>query len=111
MFREKGVLAVCTLIGLLFVIYGSIKAFPYLKGPVVIISQPKEGSHVGTSTFLLTGKAIRNKELYLSGKSVSIDTEGNFSQVFVSYAPYTILTVEAVDRHNKRSFQTLTVVP
>lgn len=111
MLREKGVVAVCALIGLLFVVYAGAKAFPYLKGPDVKISFPKEGGHIGSATFLLSGKAIRTKELYLSGKSVRIDTEGNFSEMFVSYAPYTILTVEAVDMHGKREFQTLTVSP
>jgi bacillopeptidase F len=111
MLKEKGLLALGILITVLFVIYGMFKAFPYVKGPEVIITSPRDGDHVGTSTFKLTGKAIRARELYLSGKSVTVDLEGNFSETFVSYAPYTILTIEAVDRHNKRSLQTLTVTP
>ena len=111
MFKEKGLLIVGGGLLVLFVIYAMTKAFPYVKGPEVTIMTPKNGERVGTSTFLLSGKAVRVKELYLSGKSVPIDPEGNFSETFVSYSPYTILVVEAVDRHNKRSLQTLTVTP
>lgn len=111
MFKEKGLIFVSIVLALLFVGYGILKALPYLRGPEVIILSPKNGDHVGTSTFVISGKALRVKELYLSGKEVSIDPLGNFNETFVSYTPYTILTVEAVDRHNKRSLQTLTVVP
>lgn len=111
MFKEKGVLFATGLIGLLFIMYAGIKSYPYLRGPSLTVYEPIEGSHVGTSTFLLRGRALRAKELYLSGKKVTIDTEGNFSELFVSYSPYTILTIEAVDRHGKRAQQILTVIP
>ncbi len=111
MLKEKGLFTVGISIAILFVVYGVFKALPYLSGPEVIITSPKDGDHVGTTTFVMTGKAIRARELYLSGKSVTVDPEGNFKETFVSYTPYTILTIEAVDRHNKRSLQTLTVTP
>jgi hypothetical protein len=111
MFKDKGLLIVGGGLLVLFVMYAMTKAFPYLKGPEVTVLTPKDGASVGTSTFLITGKALRVKELYLSGKSITIDPDGNFSETFVSYSPYTILVVEAVDRHNKRSLQTLTVTP
>ncbi len=111
MIKEKGILTLGILIAVFFVVYGTFKALPYFKGPEVVITSPHDGDHVGTSTFKLSGKAVRARELYLSGKSVTVDPEGNFSETFVSYAPYTILTIEAVDRHNKRSLQTLTVTP
>ncbi len=111
MFKEKGLLILGGCLLLLFVGYAITKSFPYVRGPEVIIYSPKNGDKVGTTTFMLTGKAVRVRELYLSGKSVTIDPEGRFSETFVSYSPYTILVIEAVDRHNKRSLQTLTVTP
>jgi hypothetical protein len=111
MFKEKWLLIVGGGLLFLFAVYAITKSLPYVRGPKVIVLTPKNETSVGTSTFLLTGKALRVKELYLSGKSVNIDPEGNFSETFVSYSPYTILVVEAVDRHNKRSLQTLTVTP
>lgn len=111
MFKEKGLLIVGGSLLLLFVSYAILKSLPYMRGPEVTVLTPKDGAKVGTSTFLLSGKAVRVKELYLSGKSVTISPEGDFSETFVSYSPYTILVIEAVDRHNKRSLQTLTVTP
>ncbi len=111
MFKEKGILAIGIIISLLFVGYGILKSLPYLEGPKVTIYSPKAGDHVGSSTFILSGQALRTKELYLSGKSVSIDTDGKFSETFVSRTPYTILTIEAVDKHKKRALQTLIVTP
>jgi hypothetical protein len=111
MLKEKGSLILGILVALLFTVYGIFKALPYLEGPEVTLYTPKNGDHVGTTTFILSGKALRTKELYLSGRSVNIDQEGNFSELFVSYSPYTILTIEAIDKHKKRQLQTLIVTP
>lgn len=111
MLKEKSVIIASITLAVLFVLYGVKEALPYLTGPEITITSPEDGSHVGTSTFVVSGSVKRAREVYLSGRAITIDQEGNFKETLVSYSPYTILTVEAVDRHGKRLLKTLTLTP
>lgn len=106
------ILPVSTIVFLIIIlIYGVYRAYPLLAGPVITVYSPHNGDAVGTTTFQVTGKAERAKEIRLQGRPITINTEGVFNETLVSHSPYTILVLEAVDAYGKTTQQVVRVVP
>ena len=91
--------------------YGIFRAYPLLAGPQVEIYSPSDNDIVSSTTFEISGKVKRVKEISVQGRLIPIDTEGNFREVLVAYAPYTILTVTATDFYGATIQKTLRVIP
>lgn len=91
--------------------YGVFRIYPFLMGPVITIYYPKDGEEVGTSTFQISGKVERAKEIKLQGRPITINTEGLFTETLVTHSPYTILVIEAVDTYGKKVQTILQVRP
>ena len=109
--RETLIRWVLITIVILFTIYGTIKALPFLLGPSLIVLNPHNSDSVASTTFTVSGRVLRAKEITLQGKPITVDTSGYFNEVLVSYAPYTILTVEATDKYGKKVTKRITVSP
>ena len=91
--------------------YGLFRIYPFLMGPVITIYSPVDGEEVSSSTFQVSGKVERAKEIRLQGRLISINTEGLFTETLVTHSPYTILVLEAVDTYGKKVQKTLQVRP
>ena len=91
--------------------YGAFRIYPLLSGVQVIIYTPKDFEEVSTSTFVISGKALRANEIEIQGRPILIDKNGNFSETLVSLYPYTIITVEATDKYGGKVSKILKVIP
>ena len=96
---------------LIALIYGGFRSYPLLAGPSITIYLPNDGDIVSSSTFLVSGRVLRTKEITLQGRPIKIDTEGNFREILVSHAPYTILVLVAKDQYGATITKTLRVIP
>lgn len=92
-------------------LYGIWRAYPLIAGPHVTITSPKDGEVVSTSTFTILGRVSRVKNIEIQGRPIPIDKDGNFTEILVAQAPYTIITVKATDFYDKTIVKTLHVVP
>ena len=98
--RILGVLAAVIVIA-----YSAYAAYPYLRGPILVVNQPSFGT-----TTTITGHTIRVSALAVDGLPVPLDEEGSFT-VERAYPPgYTVVTVRAVDRFGRSIERTLTFV-
>ena len=91
--------------------YGCWRAYPLLAGPHITINTPKEGGVVSSSTFQISGRVSRVKNIEIQGRPIPIDKEGNFSEILVAQAPYTIITLYATDFYDKAITKVLHVTP
>ncbi len=91
--------------------YGLFRVYPIFMGPIITINSPQDGEKVPSTTFILSGKVLRAKEIKLQGRPISIDIDGNFTETLVTHAPYTILVLEATDAYGKKIQKTLRVIP
>ena len=101
-------------IGLLFIIalvYGGFRAYPLVAGPSITIYNLKDGDGVASTTFEISGRALRARKITLQGRPITIDTEGKFSQILVASFPYTILVLSATDSYGATITKTLRVIP
>lgn len=93
------------------VAYGCWRAYPLIAGPHISINTPQNGEIVSSSTFQISGRVSRVKNISIQGRSIPIDKEGNFNEILVAQAPYTIITLTATDFYDKTITKTLNVVP
>jgi hypothetical protein len=89
-FRKKIEMILIGIFLIVAIVYGFIKAYPLMRGPVVDIYYPHDGDSVASSTFEVSGKVSRVKEITIQGRPVPIDTEGQFHELLVALPPYTV---------------------
>ena len=104
--RYALILLVCVVVG-----YGLFRVYPIFMGPVITLYTPKNGDRVASSTFLVSGKVERAKEIKVQGRPISINTEGLFNETLAVHAPYTILVIEASDAYGKKIRKVLQISP
>jgi hypothetical protein len=101
-------------IGILIMVsflYGGFKVYPLLAGPMITIYNPHDGDTVASTTFELSGQAIRAKEITVQGRPIPIGTDGHFAEILIAQAPYTILVITATDFYGATTTKTLRVIP
>lgn len=109
--REQIKVILFTTLFVVALAYGLSRAYPLLAGAKIIVNYPNDGDIVASTTFEISGKVTRAKEIKIQGKPVTIDTEGNFSEALVASEPYTIIVLEATDKYNGKIVKTLRVIP
>lgn len=96
---------------LISLLYGGYRAYPLIIGPRITIYNPQDGDTVASTTFELSGKVSRVKEITVQGRLIPIGTDGHFTEILVADAPYTILVISATDFYGAKVTKTLRVIP
>lgn len=91
--------------------YGGFRAYPLIKGPEITLYSPNDGDIVASTTFEVSGKVSKVKEITLQGRPIPIDQEGYFKEVLVASYPYTILVLTATDSYGSTITKTVSVTP
>ena len=92
-------------------LYGGFRVYPLLAGPSITIYNPRDGDSVASTTFELSGRALRVREITVQGRAIPIGTDGHFTETLTAQTPYTILVISAIDFYGKAVTKTLRVKP
>ncbi len=79
-------------------VYSYLQFKEYLRGPVLTIEEPQNGSMSTTSLVLLRGSARNVSFLTLSGRQIFTNEQGSFKESLLLQNGYNIMTLEAKDR-------------
>ena len=109
--RKKVELYLITALIIISLMYAGFRAYPLITGPEIMIYNPHDGDIVASTTFELSGKVNRVKEITVQGRLIPIGTDGHFTEILVADAPYTILTVTATDFYGATVTKTIRVIP
>lgn len=102
------VMVMVTVIGL--GIYAYRQSYEYLRGPVIAITEPKNGSAAATSRMILSGTARNVSFLTLNGRQIFTDERGRFRELLLLHDGYNIMTLEAKDRFGHAETKQLELV-
>lgn len=91
--------------------YGGFRAYPLILGPEITIYSPQEGDIVASSSFEVSGKVSKVREITLQGRPIPIDIDGHFKELLVASPPYTILVLTATDFYGNSITKTVSVIP
>lgn len=79
-------------------IYAYLQSREYLRGPIIAIGEPINGSLSTTSLVTLKGSAHTVSFLTLNGRQIFTDEQGRFKESLLLQDGYNILLLEAKDR-------------
>ncbi len=103
-------LALFALGALLIGLYAYEQSREYLKGPQIVILEPKNGVTVTESLIVVSGNAQNVAYITLNGDSIFVDSKGNFRQKLLLLSGYNILTINAKDKFGRKVEKTLELV-
>lgn len=109
--RKKIEIYSITLLIILVGIYGCFLAYPLIVGPRITIYSPNDNDTVPGTTFEISGKVSRIKEITIQGRPIPVDEDGYFREILVSSLPYTEIVITATDSYGKSIVKTLRVIP
>ncbi len=96
---------------LISLVYAGFRAYPLIIGPTITIYNPQDGDTVASTTFELSGKVSKVKEITVQGRLIPIGTDGHFTEILIAEAPYTILVISATDFYGAIVTKTIRVIP
>ncbi|MEK7169698.1 MAG: hypothetical protein AAB767_00230 [Patescibacteria group bacterium] len=91
-------IAVFSLVVVGLIVYAYFQSREYLRGPVLTIDEPQNGSFSTTSLVTLVGHARNISFLTLNGKQVFTDEQGRLRESLLLQNGYNIMTLEGKDR-------------
>lgn len=93
----------------LILIYFIFRLNGYIVGPKIIIYTPAPYTIINDDTFIIQGNVKNAKNIYINGREINITENGDFAERLITKAPYTLITIEAVDRYEKRILKTMSI--
>ncbi len=97
-------------LGIAIVCYAIFAARDYIRGPMIVISEPTNNSMVSSSTVHVRGQAIRVKSLSMNDRDITMDEQGNFTEILLIYPGHNIISFRAQDKFKHQTLQTLTII-
>lgn len=108
--NNKPVFVVGALCALFILAYAFFVALPYLMGPSLFVSSPKEGSTLTDPLVIIEGSTRRVSYLSINGMDMPMEPDGSFSIVRALPPGYTVVVVRAKDRFNREVVKTVPFV-
>lgn len=89
------------LVVLLVIGYSGLKLKNLFSGPQIIIASPSDGSTIPKNFVNVKGKAERISQLYMNGKKIFTDEQGNFNEPYLLASGYNLLEIVAKDQFGR----------
>lgn len=77
--------------------YSAWRVKDIIKGPEVIVYSPTDGASSNNDLVKIAGKAERINQLFINGRKVFTDEEGNFNENYLLANGYNALEIKATD--------------
>lgn len=94
---------------ILILIYFIFRLHSYITGPKITIDSPEPHTIIEGDTFIIQGNVKNARNIYVNGREITISEKGDFAEKIIAKSPYTLVTVEAVDRYGKRVLETMQI--
>lgn len=95
---------------LLILGYSFYQSINLVRGPVITISEPENGSNVPEQLVKIAGSAKNINKISLDDRPIYIDETGSFSEKLLLSDGYNIVKISAWDKFGKKTEKTLELV-
>jgi len=90
--------------------YAYYRSSAFIRGPVVAITSPQNGTTATSSIITVSGIARNISAITMDGRKIYIDENGNFSEKLLLHPGYNIITVAVRDRYERKAQAVVEVV-
>ncbi len=95
------------LVVLLVVGYSGWELKDFMAGPQIIVTSPIDGQTIKKNFVSVKGRAERISQLYLNGKKIFTDKQGNFNESYLLSNGYNLLEIIANDQFGRQIIKKL----
>jgi len=81
--------------------YLAYQARGYLFGPQIFIESPKPAEIVHNSYFMVSGRIFNAANIFLNGRQIYTDEQGNFNEGLLLARGYNIIEITAQDKFGR----------
>ncbi|MDP3902011.1 MAG: hypothetical protein Q8Q21_00280 [bacterium] len=93
-----------------FGIYGAYKARDFLAGPGIAFSSVSNGQTVDRSDIKIIGKVSNMANLFINGRKILPDRDGNFETEMLLAAGYNIIEARGEDKFGRETKKLLEII-
>ena len=90
--------------------YSLFQARNIIRGPIIKIHSPENGSALSESFISIEGIAKNISNISLNDRPIFIDKNGKFQETLLLSYGYNIMTVKATDKFGRKTAETLELV-
>lgn len=91
-------------------IYAYLQSQEFLRGPVVSVTNPRNGDTATEEMVVVEGEVENVAYITLNGRQIFADSEGVFREKLLLLPGYNIITIEAEDKFNRETTETIELV-
>ena len=108
----RKILKIIFLVLILALIVGYVffQGYDFIRGPVIEITSPANGSGFDDPIITIEGTAKNISFLYLNGEQIFADQKGYFGEKLLLHPGYNIMTLRATDKFNREVKQELHLI-
>ncbi|MDB4984172.1 MAG: Polymorphic outer membrane protein [Patescibacteria group bacterium] len=93
-----------------FVVFVGRGLYPYVHGPSISVRTLTDGAVLSDPAVTISGKALYTKDLSVSGRSLTLATDGSFDETILLHPGYNVISIIGHDRFGKTSSKTYALV-
>lgn len=90
--------------------YSYLKVKDLISGPTITVAYPANGESLKQDYVNVTGKAERISQIYLNGRKIFTDEQGNFNEPLLLSEGYNIFEIKAEDQFGREIKKILQLV-
>ncbi|MFA5736596.1 MAG: hypothetical protein WCX70_00205 [Candidatus Paceibacterota bacterium] len=98
------------LIVAIILIYSSLKFKDLISGPEIVLYSPNDGSSLEDELINIKGRADRITKIYLNGRKIFTDQNGNFEESLLLSNGYNFFELKAEDKFGREIVKKLQLV-
>jgi len=95
-------------LGIFYYVYHQME--DYLKGPVLVLTEPSDNSTLYQDDVLIKGYAQNISYISMNGKQIFTDQTGQFSEEMLLAEGFNLIEIVVEDKYGRKNQQTLKLV-
>jgi hypothetical protein len=95
---------------LLLVGYIIFQSKNILLGPIIKVSEPKDGQTMTYEVVTVSGEARNISYIYLNDRQIFVDTLGHFSEKLIAPTGYSIIKLSAQDKFGRKTEKLIRII-
>ena len=92
------------------IVFAFYQTKAWRSGPIIKIAEPKGGQIFYSAPVVIKGSIENVSHLFLNGRKIFADKDGNFTEQILLQYGYNVITVEGQDRFGKKAEEKISVM-
>ncbi len=90
--------------------YALFRSMDYIKGPEIIVDNPKNGETVREPSTKVRGYALRISDIWLNNRPITLSEDGYFEETVLLNPGYNNITLHVKDRFGREENSFLEII-